>query len=146
MEAFEVDLVLAPVDRSDEAIEALRYAVAIAEKYDAAVHAVHVLEGDVMEAIRVDDADETELAVEGRAFVDQIETIAAQEDVPVTTSTAHGFSIRRKTRHPGSVILDLAEDLEADFVVVPREPVSGDVLERAAEYVLLYASQPILSV
>jgi hypothetical protein len=34
-------------------------------------------------------------------------------------------------------------------VVVPREPVSGDpdeVLAKAAEYVLLYASQPVLSV
>jgi hypothetical protein len=54
-----------------------------------------------------------------------------------------------KTRHPGSVILDTAEELDADFVVVPREPVSGDpgeVLEKAAEYVLLYASQPTLSV
>jgi len=40
-------------------------------------------------------------------------------------------------------------DVDADFLVVPREPMSGDtgdVLEKAAEYVLLYASQPVLSV
>ena len=40
-------------------------------------------------------------------------------------------------------------DVDADFLVVPREPVTGDreaVLEKAAEYVLSYASQPVLSV
>ena len=39
--------------------------------------------------------------------------------------------------------------LDADFVVVPREPVTGDpeaVIEKAAEYVLAHASQPVLSV
>jgi hypothetical protein len=47
------------------------------------------------------------------------------------------------------VILDCAEDLAVDFLVVPRETSAGDaadVLEKAAEYVLLYASQPVLSV
>ena len=146
METFEVDLVLAPVDRSDESVEALRYAVGIAAEYDAAVHAVHVLEGDIMEAIGTDDVDETEVAADGEAFVGRVQEIAAEQEVPIVTSTAHGFSVRRKTRHPGSVILDLAEEIDADFVVVPREPVSGEVLERAAEYVLLYASQPVLSV
>jgi hypothetical protein len=60
---------------------------------------------------------------------------------------AHGFSTTQLSRHPGSVVLDTTEELGADFVVVPREPVSGDdVLAKTAEYVLLYASQPVLSV
>jgi nucleotide-binding universal stress UspA family protein len=74
---------------------------------------------------------------------------ATERDVHISHSTAYGFSTRVKTRHPGSAILDTAEEVEADFIVVPREPVSGDpgeVLEKAAEYVLLYASQPVLSV
>jgi nucleotide-binding universal stress UspA family protein len=71
------------------------------------------------------------------------------DDIPLSHSTAAGFSPSRLTVHPGSVILDVAEEITADFIVIPREPVSGDpdqVLGKAAEYVLMYASQPVLSV
>ena len=47
------------------------------------------------------------------------------------------------------MVLDAAEDVAVDFIVIPREPVSGDPdepLGRAAEYVLQYATQPVLSV
>jgi hypothetical protein len=57
--------------------------------------------------------------------------------------------VDRKLTHPGSVILDAADQIGADFLVIPRESAreeSADVLEKAAEYVLLYASQPVLSV
>jgi hypothetical protein len=53
------------------------------------------------------------------------------------------------THHPGSVVLDTAEQKYADFLVVPRSEVADDpdaVLGKAAEYVLMYASQPVLSV
>jgi nucleotide-binding universal stress UspA family protein len=81
--------------------------------------------------------------------MDNVAAYAAENDVHISHSTAFGFSTRVKTRHPGSAILDTAEDVGADFIVVPRQPVTGDpgeVLEKAAEYVLLYASQPVLSV
>ena len=73
----------------------------------------------------------------------------APEGVAVGSSMAYGFSTMRKTVHPGSVILDCADGLDTDFLVIPRESMAGDqgdVLEKAAEYVLLYASQPVLSV
>jgi nucleotide-binding universal stress UspA family protein len=90
-----------------------------------------------------DVADDTE------AFSDRVTEIAADADVEMSTSIAAGFSTEVKTLHPGSVVLDTAEQLAADFIVVPREPATdaeSDVLEKAAEYVLLYASQPVLSV
>lgn len=86
---------------------------------------------------------------DSKAVTDTVSALAETADVPVTTSVAYGFSRTSKLRHPGSVVLDTAEELDADFIVVPREPVSGDpgeVLAKAAEYVLLYASQPVLSV
>lgn len=145
-EALSLETVLAPVDRSEESIESLRYAMAIAAEYDADVHAVYVLEGDIFRALDTDSVDTDEVADRGEAFIETAEELAAEFDVSVTTSTAHGFSTTRKTRHPGSVVLDIAEDIESDFIVVPREPITGDVLEKAGEYVLLYASQPVLSV
>jgi nucleotide-binding universal stress UspA family protein len=146
---LDIDLVLVPADGSEESREALRYAVAIAAEYDAAVHATFILGEQVVRAIETGTADAAEVAADGEAFADEARAMAAEEGVDLTNSVAYGFSTSQKLRHPGSVVLDTAEEVAADFVVVPREPVSGDpgeVLEKAAEYVLLYASQPVLSV
>ncbi|WP_129112598.1 universal stress protein [Halegenticoccus tardaugens] len=145
---LELDLVLVPVDGSEESATAVEYAVAIAAEYDAEVHAVYVLGEEVVRAIETGVVDEEEVAAENESFNRTATEIADERGVKLTTSIAYGFSTKVKTRHPGSVVLDTAEELDADFVVVPREPTAdaADVLERAAEYVLLYASQPVLSV
>ena len=145
-EPLSLNTVLAPVDGSEESVESLRYAMAIGKEYDAEVHAVYVLKGDIFRALETGSVESEDVAARGEAFLDTVEELAAKFDVSATTSTAHGFSTTRKTRHPGSVVLDIAEGIEADFIVVPREPISGEVLEKAGEYVLLYASQPVLSV
>lgn len=146
---LDVDLVLVPVDRSDESAAAVEYACAVAAEYGAGVHAVHVLGEDVVRAIETGAVDDREVARDGEAIAETTASIADDCGVELSTSVAYGFSTKMKLRHPGSVILDTAEELGADFVVVPREPVSGDpgeVLAKAAEYVLLYATQPVLSV
>jgi nucleotide-binding universal stress UspA family protein len=146
---LSVDLVLAPVDASDESTAAVAHAAAIAAEYDATVHVVHVLGEDVVRAIEDGNVDEAQVAADGEAITETAAQIAADHGVPLSTSVAYGFSTKMKLRHPGSVVLDTAEELDADFLVVPREPLSGDpgeVLAKAAEYVLLYASQPVLSV
>ncbi|WP_313693802.1 universal stress protein [Halorarum halobium] len=147
--SLTVERVLAPVDGSDESLEAVEYAVAVAERYDAAVHAVYVLGEEVVRAIETDAIDEAEVAEDTEVFTESVELVARDHGVPVSSSIAYGFSTNRKSRHPGSVILDTAEEISADFLVIPREPLTGEpgeVLEKAAEYVLLYASQPVLSV
>lgn len=140
-----VETVLVPVDGSDPSMRAAEYAVAIAERYDAGVHALYVVgEGAARESFG--DADDA--AAVSEAFIADIRTFTP-ESVPLTHSSAYGFSATMKARHPGSVVLDAAEDVAVDFIVVPREPVSGDPdrpLGRAAEYVLQYATQPVLSV
>jgi nucleotide-binding universal stress UspA family protein len=149
MDAFEVETVLAPVDATDESWTASEYAVAIAERYDADLHVLDVLGERVTRAIKTGNVDGEDVADDHRAFVEEVAAYAAESGVDASGSTAYGFSTSRKTTHPGSVILDVAEDLDVDFIVVPREPSesgSPDVLEKAAEYVLLYASQPVLSV
>ena len=147
--SLAVERVLVPVDGSDESLEAVEYAVAVARRYDAAVHAVYVLGEEVVRGIEEDAVDEAEVSEDTEAFTDTVRGLGETEGVGVSTSIAYGFSTKRKTTHPGSVILDTAEDVDADFLVIPREPLTGEpgeVLEKAAEYVLLYASQPVLSV
>ncbi|WP_435334708.1 universal stress protein [Haloarchaeobius sp. TZWWS8] len=148
-ESLSVELVLVPVDGSDESVTAVEYAVAVAEKYDATVHAVYVVGQDVVRGIEEGAIERADVAADAQSFIEDVEGLAGASGVPLHNSTAYGFSTKRKTQHPGSVILDTADELEADFIVVPREPLtsdSGDVLAKAAEYVLLYASQPLLSV
>ncbi|KYH27869.1 universal stress protein family protein [Halalkalicoccus paucihalophilus] len=147
-EPLSVETVLVPVDGSDESVTAIEYAVAIAEKYGAAVHVVHVLGEEIVRGIETDTVDRDAVAADTEAFAETASETAAGTGVSVTSSSAYGFSTTQKTRHPGSAVLDCADEVGADFLVIPREPSTdgpGDVLERAAEYVLLYASQPVLS-
>ena len=146
---LDIDLVLVPVDGSEESHEAVDYAIAVASEYDAAVHALYVLGEDRVRAIETGAVEKADVAADTESFTDSVAERADAAGVPHSNSIAYGFSTKVKTVHPGSVVLDTAEELDADFIVVPREPVSGDpgeVLEKAAEYVLLYASQPVLSV
>lgn len=144
-----VDRVLVPVDGTDESTDAVEYAVAIADKYDAELYVVYVLDEDVVRAIERGSVDEDEVATDNRAYLERMAGIATEADVAVDTVIAYGYSTRRKRRHPGSAVLDCADEIDADFIVVPRESPTDDepnVLEKAAEYTLLYASQPVLSV
>jgi nucleotide-binding universal stress UspA family protein len=149
---LEVDVVLAPVDGSAESERAAEYAVTVAAEYDATVHAVYVLDEETARGVETEQLDETEVTEESQAFLDRVDAMADGEGVPLRTSIAYGFSTRSMSRHPGSVVLDAADQEDADFLVLPHESVrdphgqAGGVLERAAEYVLLYASQPVLSV
>jgi nucleotide-binding universal stress UspA family protein len=144
-----VETVLVPVDGSDSSEHAVDYAAAVADRYDATLHAVYVLGEEMVRAIETDSINEAEMASEAQSFISDIAAQVAEYEVPMTNSTAYGFSTSSKMTHPGSVVLDTADDVDADFIVVPREPVSGEpgeILSKAAEYVLLYASQPVLSV
>ena len=147
-EPLSIDTVLVPVDGSDESTGAVEYAIAVAAAYDAIVHVMYVFGERATRAIESGTADDDRVAAEGLSYIDAVEDLATGRDVPLTHSVAYGFSPDRLTVHPGSVVLEAADQMAADFVVIPRvwreEP--SAVLEKAAEYVLLYASQPVLSV
>jgi nucleotide-binding universal stress UspA family protein len=144
----EIETVLVPVDGSEESTEAVEYAVTIAAEYGASLHAIYVLGEAATRAIESGAVDDEDMAAEGQAYIEVVEDVARESHVPVSHSAAYGFSTQRKLVHPGNVVLDAADQIDADFLVVPREwgHGAGDVLEKAAEYVLLYASQPVLSV
>ncbi|MEM4782556.1 MAG: universal stress protein [Halalkalicoccus sp.] len=147
-EPLTVETVLVPVDGSDESVTAVEYAVSIAQQYDASIHALYVLGEEVVRGIETDTLDHEAVAEDAEAFAERATETAEAAGVAVASSTAYGYSTTQKTRHPGNVVLDCAKEIGADFIVIPREPSTdgpGDVLERAAEYVLLYASQPVLS-
>lgn len=138
---------LVPVDGSDESVEAVEYGVAVAAAYGADLHALYVYGEGLVRGVEAGDVEAGAVAAEADSFLEEVHALAG--DVPVSSGTASGFSLSQLTRHPGSVVLDAAEEVEADFLVVPRESMTGGdggVLEKVAEYVLAHASQPVLSV
>jgi nucleotide-binding universal stress UspA family protein len=144
---INIDLVLAPVDGSEEAERGVEYAIAVAQRYEANLHLLHVLDQRVARGIETGDVSAESVADEHRAFTARIRK--RLDDVVLSHSSAAGFSDRRLTQTPGSVILDAAEELDVDFLVVPREArldSPNATLGKAALYVLEYASQPVLSV
>ena len=148
--AVDIDLVLAPVDCSDDAEQAAEYALAIAEKYGADLHLLHILDQRVKQGLDCGDLSPETIADEQRAFTGRVRRQNPNSDtVSISQSSAIGFSQTQLARTPGSVILDAADELAADFLVVPRVTPSGstdEVLGKAALHVLEYASQPVLSV
>lgn len=144
---MDIETVLVPVDGSDESMRAAEYAVAIADAYDASVHALYVFGEGVVRGLEVGDLEAQQVAAESESFMTEVQDVAG--DVPLSHATAPGFSLSRLSHHPGSVVLDSADDVDADFLVVPREQMPDEtdaVLERVSEYVLAHASQPVLSV
>jgi len=147
----DIDLVLAPTDCSEESALATEYAVAVADRYGAALHMLQVVEERVALGMEAGDLEAEAIAREYNDFADEVDAMAAEAPGirAVTHSSAAGFTASRLSRTPGSVILDTADEIGADFIVIPREAPSGDpeeTLGKAALYVLEYASQPVLSV
>jgi len=144
---MDIDLVLAPVDGSDQSERAAEYAIAVAERYDADLHLLFVIDERLHRDIDNGDVSAAAIAEEHRAFTERIQSAFRDvHDGAFETSSATAFSETRLMQTPGSVVLDVAEDIDADFIVVPREEDSEEAVGRAAIYVIEYASQPVLTV
>lgn len=149
--AVEIDTVLVPVDGTDEAEHAVEYAVAIAERYGAGIHILHVLDESIAKGVRKGAIDAGAVADDHLAFMDTVDEHVDTTDttVPTSQSAVMGFSATQLSHHPVGVVLDSADEIGADFIVVPRESVREHptaMLGKVAQYVLSYASQPVLSV
>jgi len=145
---MDIDLVLVPVDGSEQSERATEYATAIAQRYGADLHLLFVLDERLRRDLDAGSVDAESIAQDHREFTERVRQRSHDlgHDITLDTSTATAFSQHRLMQTPGSVVLDVAEDIEADFLVIPRAASSEDAVGRAALYVLEYASQPVLSV
>ena len=100
MTDLDIDLVLVPVDGSEESHEAVDYAIALASEYGAGVHALYVLDEEVVRAIDHGVVDESEVADESEAFTDSVARRAEAASVSHSNSIAYGFSTSVKTVGP----------------------------------------------
>lgn len=146
----DINLVLVAADNTQDAADAVAYAATIADRYEADLHILHVIDQRIIHGLQSGDLN-------SGAIADRQQWISARarEELPdtssvcVSESASAGFSAERLGQTPGSVILDVAENMDADFLIVPRVTATGspdEVLGKAAYHVLEYATQPVLSV
>jgi nucleotide-binding universal stress UspA family protein len=145
---IDIEYVLIPVDGSEASMDAVEYAIGIADRYGADLHVLYLFGESISRGLEAGDIEKAEIEAQSESVVADVKSMTP-DGMVVDSSVEYGFSTSKKTIHPGSVILDRSEELDIDFIVVPRGSIGTeewDLLEKAAEYVLLYATQPVLSV
>ncbi|MBV0925591.1 universal stress protein [Halomicroarcula limicola] len=136
------DQIVVPTDGSEVADAAVSAAITLADRFDAHLHAIHVLEmGELPPGVEDDDADQ--FASVGSEATTAAAERAAEAGVEATTSViVGGVPIHRG-------ILDYADDHDVDCIVMGtygRTGLDRFVLGSVAERTLREASVPVLTV
>ena len=134
------DTVVIATDGSESAARAVDVALDLAERFDATVHALYVVdEGDVAaspDELRDELADALQAAAD-----DALGTVREHADRAVTTTVREG--------RPASEITQYAEEVDADVVALGTRGRHGDhsfLLGSVAEGVVRRCSRPVLTV
>ena len=128
---------LIAIDGSDEATNAARYGLELADIVGAAVDIVYVVPQRSIRMTRT-EREQTRLRERGERRLATIEEIASTHDAPVETHVAEGT--------PAAEISELAAELPADLIVVGRQGMTGvgkRLLGGVTERVLSRSAVPI---
>ena len=140
--SLQIRTILVPLDFSRASMHALKYAIALAEEFSAAIHLVHVHPRDELMAIpnaghlMLNCADAIAL------MQDRLGEIQEKHDVKFWPDNCHVVSGK-----PYEEIVRLARDLQVDLIIMPTRGHSG--LKRIAlgsttERVVRFAGCPVL--
>jgi nucleotide-binding universal stress UspA family protein len=136
------DSILVPTDGSDVAESAATAAITVAERFDARLHVIHVLElGELPPG--VEDVDADDLAHHGEDAVATIAERAESAGVEVTTGIVEGAN----SIHEG--IITAAQEQAADLIVMGtygRTGLDRFVLGSVAEQTLRESPIPVMTV
>lgn len=137
------------VDASEAALDAARYAVALAKTYSARLHAIYVVNEKMLEEllsarvfVEEEEVDlEHDLEEDGRRYLSAVERLAAEKDVGITAELLKGVVHRE--------IVDKATQLGATLIIIGEieEPMSRrDLFFDEGEMILRLAKCPVLTV
>jgi nucleotide-binding universal stress UspA family protein len=145
------DNILVPTDGSDTAESAVDHAIDIAEKYDATVHALYVVDIDATNySLGTEQIDRIR-----RGDIDEMTEVKAEADEAtgyvVDRAAEHGLAVEEHVTagQPARAIRKFVEDSEIDLVVMGshgRSGLSRVVLGSVAEKVLRRTRLPVLVV
>jgi nucleotide-binding universal stress UspA family protein len=136
------DLLVVATDGSRSGERAVATALDLASRFDAAVHAVSVVDPERMAEVPDETAEETRDALHERAS-SAADAVAEQAPAPIEVST-----VVREGR-PADAIVDYADEADADAVALGTRGRGGDegfVLGSVAEAVVRTCERPVLTV
>ncbi len=110
------DHILIPVDGSDEATTAAEHGLALADRFEATVSVLHVVERRALRLAAADD-ERARLRAQGEAIVDDVAALVPADGKSVDTDVVDGA--------PADRISEYAADRDADLIVVGRQGVTG---------------------
>ncbi|ESP88600.1 universal stress protein [Candidatus Halobonum tyrrellensis] len=136
------DEILVPTDGSPAAAAAIEHAVTLAERFDATIHALYVVDMTGYTTLEAGTGVVVEaLEEEGEAAVDAVREAAEAADVPVTEHVVSGSPYRS--------ILEYANDEEVDLIVMGthgRRGLDRYLLGSVTERVVRSADQAVMTV
>jgi len=139
------DAVLVPTDGSNGSATAAEHAIDLAERHDAALHALHVLETEQV-VDQIPDFEDSSifdrLADAGQQAVDDVRAQAESADIDtVTTAVEQGV--------PKEQIVDYVNSYDIDVVVMATEGRTGpsrELIGSVTETVVRASPVPVLAV
>ncbi len=140
-EADGYDSIVVPTDGSDEATKAGEHAVALAERYDADVHAVYVVKSAIHDYKDAPRSIVGMLKEAGENATEEIVSLADDAGVSATKTVVKGTPYNKILRH--------ADDVEADLIAMGKMGLDADerdFIGSTTERVLHESGVPVLSV
>ncbi|WP_336336160.1 universal stress protein [Haloarcula brevis] len=139
------DAVLVPTDGSEGSATAAEHAIDLAQRHDASLHALHVLETEQV-VDQIPDFEDSSifdrLADAGQGAVDDIRSQAEDAGVgPVETAVEQGV--------PREEVVDYVRDHDIDVVVMATEGRTGpsrELIGSVTESVIRASPVPVLAV
>ncbi|WP_435066389.1 universal stress protein [Halobaculum sp. EA56] len=136
------DRILVPTDGSPAADAAVEHAVTLADRFDATLHALYVVDSTAYSALEAGtDVVADALEEEGREAVSRIAQAADDEELPVIEAVVSGTAYRS--------ILEYADEEGIDMIVMGthgRRGLDRYLLGSVTERVVRSADQPVLTV
>jgi nucleotide-binding universal stress UspA family protein len=137
------------VDATEAALDAARYAIALARAYGAQLHAVYVVNEKMLEEllnakifVQEEEVDlEHDLEEDGKRYLGAVERLARDKDLVITTELLKGVVHRE--------VVDKATQLDASLIIIGEieEPMSRrDIYFDEGEMILRLAKCPVLTV
>jgi nucleotide-binding universal stress UspA family protein len=142
--SIKIKTILVPLDFSRASMDALKYATALAKKFAAEIHLVHVTAPD--EAAEVAGASHI-LRQTGEALEFAREKLAQTHEKRLASFWPENSHVR--SGQPYRQICDLAREIEADLIVLATRGHTGlkrVLLGSTAERVVRFATCPVLVV
>lgn len=135
-----IDTVVVATDGSQSVDRAIRVALDLADRFDAAVHALSVVDAGEVESAPEELAEELRVALEERGE-EATAAVADQSDRPVTTAVREG--------RPPTEIAAYAREVDADIVATGTRGRHGEnrfLIGSVAERVVRTCPVPVLTV